>query len=72
MNEPPLNTPPPQTQNGTLAHPLQPAPREQPSEPREAWRSEELLGGRSEVLIMHNQDVYRLRHTRQGKLILHK
>lgn len=68
MNEQPLtpSTPPPQ--NGPLA----PPPRQHPTEPREAWRSEELLGGRSEVLIVHNDDVYRLRHTRQGKLILHK
>jgi hemin uptake protein HemP len=40
--------------------------------PREAWRSDELLGDRTEVLILHNNEVYRLRRTRQGKLILHK
>ena len=40
--------------------------------PREAWRSEELLGERTEVLILHNDNVYRLRRTRQGKLILYK
>jgi hemin uptake protein HemP len=39
---------------------------------RESWRSEELLGDRPEVLILHNNEVYRLRRTRQGKLILHK
>ena len=39
---------------------------------REAWRSEELLGERSEVLILHGSDTYRLRRTRQGKLILYK
>ena len=39
---------------------------------RESWRSEELLGNRTEVLILHNSDVYRLRRTRQGKLILYK
>ena len=43
-----------------------------PAMSREAWRSEELLGERTEVLILHNGDVYRLRRTRQGKLILHK
>ena len=42
------------------------------AQPREAWRSEELLGERTEVLILHNDDVYRLRRTRQGKLILYK
>lgn len=34
--------------------------------------SEELLDGGLEVLIEHNGDLYRLRHTRQGKLILTK
>lgn len=49
--------------------PKQPAPK---LPPREAWQSEELLGERTEVLILHNNEVYRLRRTRQGKLILHK
>jgi hemin uptake protein HemP len=40
--------------------------------PREAWRSEELLGERTEVLIQHGTETYRLRRTRQGKLILYK
>lgn len=39
---------------------------------RESWRSDELLGSRDEVFILHNNDVYRLRRTRQGKLILYK
>ncbi len=39
---------------------------------REAWRSEELLGQRMEVQILHNGEVYRLRRTRHGKLILYK
>lgn len=34
--------------------------------------SEDLLGGRPEVMIEHKGDLYRLRHTRQGKLILTK
>ena len=46
-----------------------PGPRE---EPRQSWRSEELLGERTEVLILHNDETYRLRRTRQGKLILYK
>ncbi len=45
---------------------------EQHGIPRDSWRSEELLGDRPEVLILHNKEVYRLRRTRQGKLILHK
>jgi hemin uptake protein HemP len=39
---------------------------------RESWRSEELLGQRNEVLIVHGSEVYRLRRTRQDKLILYK
>lgn len=34
--------------------------------------SEELLQGSQEVEIQHGSDVYRLRVTRNGKLILHK
>ena len=51
---------------------------QQPSDPaaenyqRDSWRSEELLGDRSEVTILHNNEAYRLRRTRQGKLILYK
>lgn len=43
-----------------------------PATGRERWRSEELLGNRCEVLIEHQGELYRLRRTRQGKLILHK
>ncbi len=39
---------------------------------REIWRSEELLGTRKEVVILHGDQRYRLRQTRQGKLILYK
>jgi len=39
---------------------------------RGSWRSEELLGDKTEVLIQHGSEVYRLRRTRQGKLILYK
>lgn len=35
-------------------------------------RSDELLKGRREILISHCQEVYRLRLTRNGKLILTK
>jgi hemin uptake protein HemP len=34
--------------------------------------SDELLHGQREVLIRHGSEVYRLRLTRQGKLILQK
>lgn len=36
------------------------------------WRSKELLGGSREVLITHDEETYRLRLTRNGKLILTK
>jgi hemin uptake protein HemP len=36
------------------------------------WHSEQLLGSHVEVLIVHQNEVYRLRRTRQGKLILYK
>ncbi len=62
--------------------PPQPSPQLAPAAPaseaeskcaaRQSWRSEELLGDRTEVLILHNAEVYRLRLTRQGKLILYK
>ena len=57
--------------NGTSAN-ERAAERPSPEAAREAWRSEELLGERTEVLILHRGDVYRLRRTRQGKLILYK
>lgn len=34
--------------------------------------SEELLCGQQEVVIRHGDEIYRLRVTRNGKLILHK
>lgn len=34
--------------------------------------SEELLCGQQEICIRHGEEIYRLRLTRNGKLILHK
>lgn len=39
---------------------------------RPRWRSEELLAGTDEALIAHGDQVYRLRRTGTGKLILTK
>lgn len=39
---------------------------------RRRFSSEELLDGQTEILIEHRGDTYRLRCTRQGKLILYK
>jgi hemin uptake protein HemP len=60
----------------------EPAGRRAPSEERAAPArtplhqrripSAELLGERAEVEILHNEEVYRLRRTRGGKLILTK
>jgi hemin uptake protein HemP len=44
----------------------------QPEGQRDSWRSEELLGSHVEVTIVHNNEIYRLRRTRHGKLILYK
>jgi len=36
------------------------------------WEAAELLGTQKEAIILHGEEVYRLRLTRNGKLILHK
>ena len=41
------------------------------AKPRQ-WTSTELLGGHSEAMIIHAGEVYRLRCTRNNKLILTK
>ncbi len=41
-------------------------------ETRNVWRSEDLLGSETEAVIVHRGQEYRLRCTRQGKLILFK
>ena len=61
---------------GKPAEPDPPAPASGEREPgerqRHSWRSEELLGNGNEILIVHGSEVYRLRRTRQDKLILYK
>jgi hemin uptake protein HemP len=64
MNDPPTSATSPE-QRPTPP----PAPKEQRTQ---TWRSEELLGAECEALILHNEEIYRLRRTRQGKLILYK
>jgi hemin uptake protein HemP len=41
-------------------------------EQRRIWKSDDLLGGDTEALILHHGQTYRLRRTKQGKLILYK
>lgn len=43
-----------------------------PEQPLPQWRSDELLGSADEALISHGDQVYRLRRTTTGKLILTK
>jgi hemin uptake protein HemP len=50
-----------------------PAPFLHPAvEKMRTWRSEDLFQKEDEVLIVHGEQVYRLRRTRNGKLILCK
>ncbi len=62
MKNPPQDHPP---QN----RPADPAPRAGQTFPLE---SAALFGGKDEVLIAHGGETYRLRRTRQNKLILTK
>lgn len=50
--------------------PIRPKPPEKP-QVREV-SSEELLRGQTELLIRHGEELYRLKLTRNQKLILHK
>ncbi len=43
-----------------------------PGQPQGRYNTATLFGGRREILIQHGDKVYRLRITRQGKLILTK
>ena len=64
-------TSPPPTPPGTPTHPV-PASVQLPVSTGPQWRSEELLAGSDEALITHGDQVYRLRRTGTGKLILTK
>jgi len=49
------------------------APAPQPkSKDLVVWSSEEILKGTKEIQIVHRSEIYRLRLTRNGKLILSK
>lgn len=43
-----------------------------PAAEQVVWTSQELLGDRKEVVIQHGELMYRLRQTKQGKLILYR
>lgn len=53
-------------------HLIKPAAMQTVAVPELAVDSHVLLQGRSEVLIRHGSETYRLRHTRNDKLILTK
>lgn len=59
--------PSPSGEQPTSVEPLSASPA-----PREQWQSADLFGDRKEILIVHNNEIYRLRRTRHDKLILHK
>lgn len=60
--------------NSTTPAPSVPAPDITPQVPADArlFQSADLFSGQREVLIVHGQQLYRLRLTRANKLILHK
>jgi len=58
--------PTPEVREPAPAKPLETA------QPVRTLCSQDLLNGSHEVLIAHGNDTYRLRLTRNGKLILHK
>jgi hemin uptake protein HemP len=53
------------------SHPALPAPPRSDAD-NPTLTSHDLLQGHREVLIRHGEETYRLRLTRNGKLILHK
>ena len=57
----------PISDNRRTAHSKAAAPTD-----RRTWRSEELFGSEREIFILHRDEVYRLRRTRNEKLILQK
>lgn len=50
----------------------EPPPDDRQTSARKRVESADLFGGESEVVILHNGEQYRLRITRQDKLILTK
>ncbi|MBI5898849.1 MAG: hemin uptake protein HemP [Rhodocyclales bacterium] len=52
--------------------PLRPLEAPRPAQGPRPLDSAQLFNGREEILIVHGNETYRLRRTRQGKLILTK
>lgn len=55
-----------------MTHPTPPPSPATPVTPAPVWHSHDLLQGQPEVRIVHGTEVYRLRRTALGKLILTK
>jgi hemin uptake protein HemP len=66
-NPPPAELPPPPAFVNVAA-----SDAVQSDEQRRVWKSDDLLGPDTEALILHRGQTYRLRCTKQGKLILYK
>ncbi len=62
---------PPATQSPSPPHSVAGTPAQPVTEPR-AFDSAQLLDGRNQVAIRHGEELYSLRLTRNGKLILTK
>jgi len=58
--------------NADATQPQPAPPNHEPEVPEVTVASSELLRGQREILIRHGDETYRLRLTRNGKLILHK
>jgi hemin uptake protein HemP len=71
MNERPRH-PHPYIANDSQSRYSHAMPSQFPPPPAPRIDSQSLLRGQVEVEIIHGQEVYRLRHTRAGKLILTK
>jgi len=71
-NLPPHSADSPPSPQGNNPEKLPQHPQQTPQQAVRTFRSEDLLAGQREVFIVHRGEVYRLRVTRRGKLILHK
>ncbi len=67
---PAMSDPHPPSPDETSVEPA--AVRAGPEEQLKTWESTELLGEEAEAVILHRGQRYRLRCTKQGKLILYK
>jgi len=67
-----IDDPAPSGAGDSASGSVPPAPRDASGAPSRFVTSDSLLAGAAQLAIGHNQDVYFLRQTRFGKLILTK